>query len=194
MPAKTVKKQSKLGAFFSRLNPNSPKKKLLLFVLVFAVLGGGYYAYSSFAASITVRYNATVFSGRPVYGDSGLNSNTTLVNTTISGKGTVKVLRVGSSSSGGSISRKVTAPRGWVKVCVYAKRPSSSHAHASFRLLRPGADLIHGLDNGSWSTTNYNSAKCWNFVNSDANEMAVSIYGSSAGKEVFVNYVTVTKL
>ncbi len=63
MPAKTVKKQSKLGAFFSKLNPNSPAKKLLAFVLVFAVLGGGYYAYRSFAATGDVTVSAEAFTG-----------------------------------------------------------------------------------------------------------------------------------
>jgi hypothetical protein len=47
MPAR--KKQSKLRTILSKLNPNSPKKKFILFIAVFAVLGGGYFAYKSFA-------------------------------------------------------------------------------------------------------------------------------------------------
>jgi hypothetical protein len=45
------KKQSPIAAFFAKLNPNSPKKKLLAFAVVFAIAGGGYYAYTSFAAT-----------------------------------------------------------------------------------------------------------------------------------------------
>lgn len=46
---KKSKKNSKLSGFLSKLNPNSPKKKLLLFVLVFGVIAGGFYAYRSYA-------------------------------------------------------------------------------------------------------------------------------------------------
>ncbi len=68
MPAKTLKKQSKLSSFFGKLNPNSPVKKLLAFVLVFAVLGGGYYAYRSFAAtSVTVKNSAQLTGGTEVF-------------------------------------------------------------------------------------------------------------------------------
>lgn len=56
MPAKN-NKQSKLGSFFSKLSPNSPKKKLLLFVVMFGLIAGGYYAYRSFAATYWVENN-----------------------------------------------------------------------------------------------------------------------------------------
>lgn len=50
MPTKKSKaKSGKLGSFFSKLNPNSPKKKLLLFVVVFGLIAGGFYTYRSFA-------------------------------------------------------------------------------------------------------------------------------------------------
>lgn len=50
---KTVgkKQRSKLSQLLLRINPNTPAKKLLTFMLVFGVLGGGYFAYSSFAAT-----------------------------------------------------------------------------------------------------------------------------------------------
>ncbi len=64
----TKKKQRKLGSFFNKLNPNSPAKKLLAFVLVFAVLGGGYYAYRSFANTNMVIVNASQMTGgTPIY-------------------------------------------------------------------------------------------------------------------------------
>lgn len=47
---KTNKKPNKLSNFLSKLAPNTPKKKFLTFAVVFAIAGGGYYAYSSFAA------------------------------------------------------------------------------------------------------------------------------------------------
>lgn len=49
--AKTVKKQSKLSAVLTKLKPNTGKKKLLLFVVIFALIGGGYMTYKSFAAT-----------------------------------------------------------------------------------------------------------------------------------------------
>ncbi len=59
---KSTKQQNKLGSFFRKLNPNTPAKKLLAFVLIFAMLGGGYYAYRSFAATTTVKtYHASDF-------------------------------------------------------------------------------------------------------------------------------------
>ncbi len=51
MAKKSTKRQGKMRRFFNKLNPNSPAKKLVAFVLVFAVLGGGYYAYRSFAST-----------------------------------------------------------------------------------------------------------------------------------------------
>jgi hypothetical protein len=48
-PKKT--KQSKFSSVIYRLKPGTPKKKLLLFVIIFALLAGGYYAYSTFAAT-----------------------------------------------------------------------------------------------------------------------------------------------
>lgn len=45
------KKQSKLQKVLNVLNPTTPKKGLLLFAVVFAVIGGGFMAYKSFAAS-----------------------------------------------------------------------------------------------------------------------------------------------
>ncbi len=92
MPVKKVRKQSKLGSLFSKLNPNSPKKKLMLFVLVFAVLGGGYYAYSSFAATgthiVTVAY-------QPYFAEKGAIDGVNLKTVEIAnGKGTAKALWV----------------------------------------------------------------------------------------------------
>lgn len=43
------KSNSKLGSFIDRLNLNSPKRRFLVFMLVFVLLGGGYMAYRSFA-------------------------------------------------------------------------------------------------------------------------------------------------
>lgn len=53
MPAKksTTKSSGKFGNILRKLNPNSPKKKLLLFVLIFGVIAGGFYAYRSFAST-----------------------------------------------------------------------------------------------------------------------------------------------
>ncbi len=49
MPA--TKKQSKANKVLNWLNPTSPAKSMLLFALAFAIVGGGYMAYRSFAAS-----------------------------------------------------------------------------------------------------------------------------------------------
>lgn len=52
MPKKTKKKPSVL----SRLRLNTARGKLVIFIVAFAVLGGGYFAYKSFAATpYTVR-------------------------------------------------------------------------------------------------------------------------------------------
>jgi hypothetical protein len=48
MPFRT--KTSKKSAFLAKINPNTPIKKFFVFVIVFALLGGGYFAYKSFAA------------------------------------------------------------------------------------------------------------------------------------------------
>ncbi len=45
------KSQSKVRRIFRALNPGTPLKKLLLFVIIFSVLGGGYLLWHSFAYS-----------------------------------------------------------------------------------------------------------------------------------------------
>ncbi len=50
MPAKK-KKQTKSSKLFSALNPTTPLKKFLMFIVVFALVGGGYYLYKSHAAT-----------------------------------------------------------------------------------------------------------------------------------------------
>ncbi len=53
-PKVTVKKQnSALKQLFQHLNPNTGKGKFLLFLITFAVIGGSYMAYRSFAATGT---------------------------------------------------------------------------------------------------------------------------------------------
>lgn len=59
---KSAKKPSKFGNFLSKLSPNTPKKKFLTFALVFAIAGGGYYAYSSFAATSFAGKCSMIFS------------------------------------------------------------------------------------------------------------------------------------
>jgi len=49
MPAK--KKQTRLKKLVAALSPNSPLKKFLVFILVFAAIGGGYFLYRSHALS-----------------------------------------------------------------------------------------------------------------------------------------------
>src|SRR5690606_24153414 len=64
----SVKNSGKLRNLLSKLNPNSPKKKLLLFIIVFGLLGGGYYAYRSFADTNMIIVNASQMSGgTPIY-------------------------------------------------------------------------------------------------------------------------------
>jgi len=46
-----AKKQSNKSKLLNWLKPGSPRKNILLFMLAFAIVGGGYMAYKSFAAS-----------------------------------------------------------------------------------------------------------------------------------------------
>lgn len=50
----TKKKQSKLRKFIGIFNPTTRKGYMALFVLLFAIFGGGYMLYQSFAASAPV--------------------------------------------------------------------------------------------------------------------------------------------
>lgn len=47
---KTAPLKARKTSFWQKIKPTTPGKKLLAFVLVFAILGGGYFAYRSFAA------------------------------------------------------------------------------------------------------------------------------------------------
>ncbi|MDQ3159375.1 MAG: hypothetical protein M3P98_04565 [bacterium] len=68
MPKKNIKSKSNKKSIWSKLKPNTGIKKLVYVVVIFAVIGGGVYAYRSFAASGT-RYSAGTFAGgTPVYG------------------------------------------------------------------------------------------------------------------------------
>lgn len=49
--AKSTPAKSGGRTFLQKLNPNSPKKKFLLFIVVFIVIGGGVMAYRSFAST-----------------------------------------------------------------------------------------------------------------------------------------------
>ena len=57
------KKTKKPSGLFRRLNPNTPAKRALIFILVFGVIGGGYLAYKSFASTTWTMYpkNMTTF-------------------------------------------------------------------------------------------------------------------------------------
>ncbi|MDQ3158676.1 MAG: hypothetical protein M3P98_00875 [bacterium] len=46
-----LKKQSKTKKILSKLDPNTGKKRLVAFIIVFALIGGGFYAYRSFAST-----------------------------------------------------------------------------------------------------------------------------------------------
>lgn len=65
MPSKK-KKSTKSKKLINWLRPSSPAKGMLLFALVFAVLGGGYMTYRSFAFTYS-NHSATAWSS--VYGD-----------------------------------------------------------------------------------------------------------------------------
>ncbi len=52
MPAKR-KTTSPIKRILVKLNPNGPTKKLITFVVIFAVLTGGYFLYRSYAATCT---------------------------------------------------------------------------------------------------------------------------------------------
>lgn len=79
MATKPVKtKTSKSKDIKKWLNPTSPGKKMLLFVLVFAILGGAYMTYKSFAVSAYISHLCIYPSGQPisqsyniVYGNTG---------------------------------------------------------------------------------------------------------------------------
>lgn len=53
--AKKSQKDKKFIKFLKRFNPKTTKHKMFAFVFVFALLGGGYFVYSSFAASVSYR-------------------------------------------------------------------------------------------------------------------------------------------
>jgi hypothetical protein len=61
--SKKNKKSGRINLIVSKLGNLTPRSRLILFVVVFAVIGGGYYAYHSFAATPLVGvyrvYNAT---------------------------------------------------------------------------------------------------------------------------------------
>lgn len=54
------KKQSKVNRVANVLKPTSPFKGMLLFAVVFAVIGGSYYAYKSFAAESAYNFDVIV--------------------------------------------------------------------------------------------------------------------------------------
>lgn len=51
MPKKTKTKKKSKSGIWSKISLSSPKKKLLAFALIFGVIAGGYFVYSSFAAT-----------------------------------------------------------------------------------------------------------------------------------------------
>jgi len=68
----TSKKQpSKLNSFAVKLNPDTPRKKLMSFVLVFALIGGSVYAYQTFATS---KIETKLFTARHVLGMGSIDT------------------------------------------------------------------------------------------------------------------------
>ena len=61
-PVKKAPNKSK-SSFWSKLVPRTPKSQLLVFLLAFAVIGGGYMAYRSFAATGSGVYLAHQMTG-----------------------------------------------------------------------------------------------------------------------------------
>ncbi len=59
-----AKKGSKKAGFFQKLIPRTKKSQLLTFIVLFALIGGGYYAYSTYARTNlrTVQSNSDGFS------------------------------------------------------------------------------------------------------------------------------------
>lgn len=76
MPAKTksAPKSGKLGNFFRKLTPNSPKKKLLLFVVVFGLIAGGFYAYRTFAYGKIVKQQTPIIRLAGNVGHNGIHN------------------------------------------------------------------------------------------------------------------------
>jgi len=66
-PMPTNKKQSKAKKLLNWLKPTSPAKGALLFAIVFAVIGGSYTAYKSFAASNSIVKYHNDIQGYPTY-------------------------------------------------------------------------------------------------------------------------------
>ena len=83
MAIKSTKKSSRLGKVAKFFNPRSLRGGMALFGLVFALGGGGYYAYKSFAASLAVYPNQFTYSGGSYL---GTDTNTS--------KGTISVAKI----------------------------------------------------------------------------------------------------
>jgi hypothetical protein len=131
---KTVKKSGKLSNFLSKLNPNTPKKKLLTFVIVFALAGGGYYAYKSFAAT-------AVYTGDQLYSSAYEYQYRSVP--VVEKSGTKRGTQVWEVPSGGSVAIKPNyAPILWVnyvRACANIKNDSA----------KPIDVNIHAYENGN---------------------------------------------
>jgi hypothetical protein len=132
MPAKT--KTSKKSAFLSKINPNTPIKKFFLFVIIFALLGGGYFAYKSFAATNEPR---TV-----VYADDGIGWHTgRIVKETKGAKRGTKVIEMSAGQVAGAAALGI--PERPYRVCVLFKLWSGGVIQAT---INPGVyDPTHTM-------------------------------------------------
>lgn len=132
---KSNTKKSKLGSFFSKLNPNSPKKKLLLFVVVFGLIAGGFYAYRSFAATGGGTYRVRDFYTKDGAYTNYNGSSKLPTWTVVNSKGDIWI----NSSSPEKLSLRINKGN---KVCLWGRVLLDSHGQINFWYT---GDIKHGL-------------------------------------------------
>ncbi len=118
-----TKSTQKNSSFFSKLVPRTRKSQFVVFLVVFALIGGGVMAYRSFAAGGFGIYTASQLERTDNYSGSKFR----LVTETYSGKAKATVLELddGSVQLKKSLQPTVWAP--YVRFCVNASVPSGNN-------------------------------------------------------------------
>lgn len=139
-----TKKQSKARKVLNWLNPTSPAKGALLFVIAFAVIGGGYMAFKSFAATAAYTYTDTSSTLVPFTNSANPKPTTIIDSVKLDGKNNTKAFDLKSAGQGVGMYDSTSAyqintivrPRYTTdRVCAVLRLPNGGSANIELQTL-----------------------------------------------------------
>lgn len=136
--SKTTKKKSNSNWLTSRINFKSRKTQLLFTILTFAVIGGAYYTYRSFANDVSGSVNSYTLAGK------GTNTRAYTINDKNNGKNGVTVARFSPRGTITWVANETTSPSWVYQYCSTLSSVSAKNASVSINVGRVGQNGMPG--------------------------------------------------